>query len=77
MTLDECKQGNEYKITHIDFCDEELKNRFIAFGITRGAIIKMMHYSAKKSTLSICIDQSQIALREYEAKQIEVENIKQ
>lgn len=75
MTLDECEKGHQYKIANIDFCDEALKNRFIAFGITKGVIIKMMHYSAKKSTLSICIDQSQIALRKYEAKQIEVENI--
>ncbi|MDO7252611.1 FeoA family protein [Helicobacter cappadocius] len=73
MTLDKCQIDHQYKITNIDFSDEALKNRFIAFGITKGAIIKLMHHTAKKSTLSICIDQSQIALRDYEAKQIQVE----
>ncbi|PAF54075.1 hypothetical protein BKH42_02355 [Helicobacter sp. 13S00482-2] len=75
MTLNECKMGRQYKITNINFCDEALKSRFIAFGVTRGTIIKVMHCTATKSTLCVCIDQSQIALREYEAKQIEVENI--
>ncbi|PAF48895.1 hypothetical protein BKH41_04510 [Helicobacter sp. 12S02232-10] len=75
MTLDQCEKGKSYKIKNINFCDNALKNRFISFGITKNTIITLLHCSTKKSTLAILINQSQIALRDHEAKFIEVEQI--
>ncbi|PAF45133.1 FeoA family protein [Helicobacter sp. 11S02596-1] len=77
MTLDQCEKGKSYKIKNIDFCDNALKNRFISFGIAKNAIFTLLYCSTKKSTLAISINQSQIALREHEAKYIEVEQMPQ
>ncbi|PAF46843.1 hypothetical protein BKH46_06410 [Helicobacter sp. 12S02634-8] len=74
MTLDQCQKGKTYKIKNINFCDDALKNRFISFGITKDSIFTLLHHSTKKSTLAIHINQTQIALRDHEAKFIEVES---
>ncbi|PAF41481.1 FeoA family protein [Helicobacter sp. 11S03491-1] len=75
MTLDQCQKGEPYKIKSIHFCDDALRNRFISFGITQDAIVTLLYASTKKSTLAVIINQSQIALRDYEAKHIQVEHI--
>lgn len=75
MTLDQAELGKIYKIKSIDLCDSALKNRFISFGITKNSIIQLLHSSAKKSTLAISINQSQVALRDYEARFIEIESL--
>ncbi|PAF51250.1 FeoA family protein [Helicobacter sp. 13S00477-4] len=74
MTLDEGEQGKTYRINKIEFCDDALKNRFISFGITKDAIVTLLHCTTKKSTLAISINESQVALRDREAKYIQVES---
>ncbi len=75
MRLTECKLHVEYRIVTIESEDENFLNRLLSFGIAKGSIITPLHYSAKKSTLAISIQQSQIALRDCEAKQIIIQPI--
>lgn len=74
MTLDQAQKNIAYRIKKINFCDEALKNRFVSFGMTEDTIVTLLFFSAKKSTLVVLINDSQIALRAYEAQCIEIEN---
>ncbi|WP_104697624.1 MULTISPECIES: FeoA family protein [unclassified Helicobacter] len=73
MKLTEAIINTPYKITQINNEDKKLLDRLLSFGITKGSVITPIHYSAKKSTLAIKIQNSQIALRYCEAHQIQVE----
>jgi ferrous iron transport protein A len=54
-------------------CNNELKQRFCSFGITKGSDIKVEAISLAKNTMSIIVEDTTIALRIDEAKTIEVE----
>lgn len=75
MTLDKAQKNKPYRIKKVNFCDEVLTNRFVSFGITENTVVTLLFFSAKKSTLVVLIDDSQVALRAYEAQYIEVESL--
>ena len=56
-------------------CNNELKQRFYSFGITKGSNIKVEAISLAKNTMSVIVEDTIIALRVDEAKTIEVELI--
>jgi len=54
----------------------ELKQRLFSFGIVKGAEIEVIDCSLNKSTIEVRVGNTLLALRENEAKAIEVEEIK-
>ena len=72
MLLTELKKGVLATITKID-ADKELKHRLNSFGFIKGAKVKVVRKSIGRSTLEVEIGGSYIALRNIEAKKIEVE----
>ena len=73
-TLIDCKKACNVKVTKLN-ADKELKQRLISFGIMKGAEIEVMQYTATKSTIEIKVGKMTIALRDAEARLIEVEKI--
>ncbi len=70
--LSDCKKACIVKIVKLN-ADSELKQRFISFGIMKGAVVEVMEYSPTKSTIEIKVGKMRIALRTQEAALIEVE----
>ena len=70
--LSDCKKACIVKIVKLN-ADSELKQRFISFGIMKGAVVEVMEYSPTKSTIEIKVCKMRIALRTQEAALIEVE----
>ena len=56
-------------------CNDELKQRFYSFGIIRGANITIKEVSLSKNTIALVVDDTSVALRLEEAKNIEVKLI--
>ena len=56
-------------------CKDELKQRFYSFGLIKGASVLVEKISLAKNTIALLVDDTNIALRLEEAKQIEVEKI--
>lgn len=75
MNLIESTINMSYQVIAIDSDDEKLITRLLSFGIAKGSIITPLHFSIKKSTLAILVQQSQIALRYSEASKIIIEAI--
>ncbi len=71
-TLYDLKQDERAVVSNIK-SDRELKERLTSFGVTRGSEIVMKHCNAKRKNIEIDIDGVFVALREKEAKAIEVE----
>jgi len=57
------------------YAKEPLKSKLLSMGITRGEKVKVLKHTLAKNTFDIEVGNSNIALREEEAKQIEVEKI--
>ncbi|MGX2970800.1 FeoA family protein [Helicobacter sp. T3_23-1059] len=74
-TLDKCKPNHCYKISSIHFPSSAIKERLASFGVVRGALCTMLCIAPNKSTLSIQVNQTLVALREEEARLICVEPI--
>ena len=72
--LSDCKKACIVKIVKLN-ADSELKQRFISFGIMKGAVVEVMEYSPTKSTIEIKVGKMRIALRTQEAALIEVEKV--
>lgn len=72
MTLYEGKKGNRYKIIALKTTDTAIKYRLISMGIYKNAQIKLDNHTLKKSTLSVLVGGVQVALRNSEAREIEV-----
>lgn len=53
----------------------ELKRRLFSFGILKGAHIRLLATAPRKSTVEIEVGKMKIALRNEEAKTIEVEKL--
>ncbi len=75
MTLDKCQKDRNYQIASVDMKDKIIQERFAAFGIVKGAIVKLLCTSLKYATFSIQINNAQIALRKEEAKLIKVKSL--
>ena len=74
MKLSDLKKGDQATIKKIN-AEESLKQRLASFGVGRGAELIVETYSIKKKTYEIIVDGTMIALRDEEAKKIEVEKI--
>ena len=67
------KKGDKLKIKKLHTTGD-LRQRLISFGIIKGAEVKILGYSANKSTIEIKVAKMTIALRSSEADKIEVDN---
>ncbi len=74
MKLSDLNKNIKVEVIKIN-CPEELKQRFYSFGIIKGAIIIIDEISITKNTIALVVDDTHIALRLDEAKNIEVEKI--
>ena len=53
--------------------DKLLKNRLLSFGLIRGSKIVVSEYSVAKKTIQVIVNGTTIAIRNEEAKLIDVE----
>ena len=74
MKLSDLKKGDQATIKNIN-AEESLKQRLASFGVGRGAELIVETYSIKRKTYEIIVEGTMIALRDEEAKKIEVEKI--
>lgn len=73
-TLYDCEKTSRVRVTKLN-ASRELKQRFISFGIMKGSEIEILQHTVSKSTVEIKIAKMRIALRDTEAKLIEVQDI--
>ncbi|MDD6055002.1 MAG: FeoA domain-containing protein [Helicobacter sp.] len=71
MTIDALKDGECGMITKL-VVNDELKDRFFTFGITKGKTIKKVRSSLGDSTILVELNRNCIILRASEAKSIEI-----
>jgi len=74
MKLSDLHIGDRAVVKRID-ADSSLKQRLTSFGVGRGAEVGIEKYSIGKKTFEIFVDGTLIALRDEEAKKIEVERV--
>jgi len=74
LYLNELSKHESGKIISIS-CSDKLKSRLSSFGITRGSNIFVMEKTLSKNTIEIKINSTKIALRNSEAKFIEIEKV--
>jgi len=55
---------------------DPLKSRLFAFGIAKGQKIKMLKHTLAKNTFEIEVNNTKVALRDEEAKEIEIEEVR-
>jgi len=72
--LYDCNKSCKIRIVKLN-AEHELKQRLISFGIMKGSEIEVMQHTASKSTVEIRVGNMKIALRDSEAKKIDVEQI--
>ena len=75
MLLTDLKKHQKAVVKKIN-ATPELKQRLFSFGIVKGSPIEVVDCSLNKSTIEIKVGNTLLALRENEAKAIEVEEIK-
>ena len=71
MRLNELKIGERGIIKKIH-AKEPLKSKLLAMGITKGEEVVLLKHTLAKNTFDIEVSNTNIALREEEAKEIEV-----
>lgn len=74
MTINTLKDGEQGVITRLGV-DEQLRDRFFSFGISKTKHIKKLETSLGGSTILVELDRSCIVLRANEANAIEVEKV--
>ena len=74
MRLNELSIGDKAVIRKI-YAKDPLKSKLLSMGITRGEKVKILKHTLAKNTFDIEVANTNIALREEEAAQIEVEKI--
>jgi len=72
MDLTQVDFGKEYVIKKITAV-EPLKSRLFSFGFARGNKVTVTEYTLTKQTYETKVEDSRVALRAEEAKNIEVE----
>lgn len=72
MNIYEGIKGKQYKITSLLSDDVELKDRLHSFGINEDNILTVSEFSPKKLTISVMVNNSQVALRDSEARVVQV-----
>lgn len=71
MKLATVNKGTKVTITAIE-ADKELKQRFNAFGLTKGATVFVECYTLAKQTMKVRINNTRMALRLSEAQKVSV-----
>ncbi|NVJ52337.1 MAG: ferrous iron transport protein A [Campylobacteraceae bacterium] len=74
MYLNELSKNECGKIVSIS-CADKLKARLNSFGITKNSEVLVVEQTLSKNTIEIKVNNSKIALRNSEAKFIEVEKL--
>ena len=72
MKLSDLDKNIEAIIQKVE-CNEELKQRFYSFGLIKGTPVLIEEISPTKNTIVILVDDTSVAIRLDEAKQITVE----
>ncbi len=72
MNVTDMKIGDEAIIKKVR-AQEPVKGRLYAMGIARGNRIKLLDHTLKKQTWEVEVDGTRVALRDEEAKGIEVD----
>ena len=72
MRLNELNIGDKAVITKI-YAKEPLKSKLLSMGFVKGEKIKLLKHTMAKNTFDVEVANTNIALREEEAKEIEVE----
>ncbi len=75
MTLVDMKQNKEYQISKINTNDEVLRERLVALGLCEGTKALLLEKSIDKSTIAIISNNTRIALRMTEAREISIKEI--
>lgn len=75
MTLADIKQNKKYKISKISTSNNILLERFMNLGMYKGAITSLLEKSIDKNTIAVIANNTRIALRITEAKEIIVKEI--
>jgi len=73
-TLFDCHKGCKTRVKKINAA-YDLKQRLISFGVMKGSEISVLEHAPKKKTIEIKVGKMRLALRDEEAKYIEVEMI--
>jgi len=73
-SLYDCKKTCKVEVIKLN-ADVELRQRLISFGIIKGCELEVMQQTAKKSTVEVKVGKMKIALRDTEAKLIQVKTI--
>ena len=74
MRLTDLDKGESARIVKI-YAQHELKQRLISFGIMKEAKVEVLATAPAKSTMEVRVGKMRIALRNKEAKTVEVERI--
>jgi Fe2+ transport system protein FeoA len=72
LKLIELKKGQSAIVKKIE-ASYDLKRRFFSLGLIKGAKVEVVDCSLAKSTIELKVEDTLIALRDSEAKAIEVE----
>ena len=72
LTLADIKQNKTYLINKLNTSDNILKERFIALGICDGTSVRLLEHSIDRATIAIMANNTRIALRMSEAREVGV-----
>ena len=74
MRLNELNMGESGIIKKI-YAKEPLKSKLLSMGFARGEKVKVLKHTLAKNTFDVDINGVNVALREEEAREIEVEKL--
>ncbi len=72
FTLYDCDRGDKVQVVKLHTA-AELKQRLISFGIMKESLIEVLGYAPRKKTMEVRVGKMNLALRDEEAKLIEVQ----
>lgn len=75
MTLADIKQDKTYLINKINTDDNILRERFVALGICVGTSVRLLERSIDRATIAIMTNNTRIALRMSEAREVSIREI--
>lgn len=70
-TLTECEKGCTVTVSKLH-AQGALKQRLVSFGIMKGAVVQVLGYAPARSTVEVKVGRMRLALRNEEARLIEV-----
>jgi len=72
--LIKCEKGEKVKVIKL-LAKDELKQRFISFGLMKESIVEILEQAPRKKTIEIKVGKMRLALRAEEAELIEVQTV--